>query len=79
MEKITRAGNLGGAERILRIVAGIGLMVVGIMTRTVLADTLIVLGAVLLATGGSGFCLVYRVLGVSTRHPRPSGTRHSGG
>lgn len=55
--------NEGNTDRILRIIVGIALIVLGLATSQIL---LAVVGLVPLLTGLSGFCLIYRLLGIST-------------
>lgn len=55
--------NEGNTDRILRIIVGIALIVLGLATSQLL---LAVVGLVPLLTGLSGFCLIYRLLGIST-------------
>jgi hypothetical protein len=61
--------NVGTLDRFLRIVAGItilGLAVAGIPGAPVAWATVTVAG-ILLATGTTGFCPLYAILGLSTR------------
>ena len=59
--------NIGKLDRILRLVLGIVLIVLGAVSFTGgLQIAAIVAGIVALATAGMRFCLLYRVLGVST-------------
>jgi hypothetical protein len=61
--------NVGTLDRVLRIAAGItlvGLAVAGIPAAPVAWATVSV-AAVLLATGTTGFCPLYAILGLSTR------------
>ena len=55
--------NEGNTDRIVRIILGIVLIVLGLATSQHL---LAVVGLVPLLTGLSGFCLIYRLLGIST-------------
>lgn len=55
--------NEGNTDRIVRIILGIVLIVLGLATSQLL---LAVVGLVPLLTGLSGFCLIYRLLGIST-------------
>lgn len=55
--------NEGNTDRIVRIIVGIALIVLGLATSQLL---LAVVGLVPLLTGLSGFCLIYRLLGIST-------------
>lgn len=61
--------NVGTLDRVLRIAAGItvvGLAVAGIPGAPVAWATLSV-AVILLATGTTGFCPLYAILGLSTR------------
>ena len=55
--------NEGNTDRIVRIILGIVLIVLGLATSQLL---LAVVGLVPLLTGLSGFCLISRLLGIST-------------
>jgi hypothetical protein len=57
--------NVGGIDRILRILAGAGLVGWAVMGGPVWAWV----GVVPLATGLIGFCPVYPLLGLSTKKP----------
>ena len=54
--------NVGGIDRILRIVVGLALVVWALMGGPVWAW----IGIVPLATGAVGFCPLYPILGMST-------------
>jgi hypothetical protein len=54
--------NVGGIDRILRIVVGLALVVWALMGGPVWAW----IGIVPLATGAIGFCPLYPILGMST-------------
>jgi hypothetical protein len=60
--------NEAPLDRIVRVVlalaAGVGAFAVG--ASTVLGIVLLVIAAVLLVTAATGFCPLYRVLGIST-------------
>ncbi len=55
--------NVGGLDRIVRIVAGLGLMG---LAATGILGAWAWLGAVVLATGIFSFCGLYTVLGLNT-------------
>jgi len=57
--------NEGTIDRVIRIVLGVVLLYVGffVLAGTTLGIVLDVLGAVALATGISGFCLLYKLFG----------------
>ena len=54
--------NVGGIDKILRILAGIALIAWAIMGGPIWAW----IGIVPLATGAVGFCPIYPILGMST-------------
>jgi len=58
--------NEGSLDRAVRVLAGLAALALGIWGRTPLGYTWDVIGLALLATGASGFCLVYRVMGTNT-------------
>lgn len=59
--------NVGTIDRILRAVAGIVLLALGLMSFSGgLQIGAIIVGIVLLATAGMRFCPAYRLLGVKT-------------
>ncbi len=59
--------NEGGFDRFLRIIVGIALVLAGFeVTSHAFAIILYIVGAVALITGITGFCLIYRLFGVST-------------
>lgn len=55
--------NEGTIDRIIRVVVGLALVVLGFQYATV---WLWVVGLVVLATGAIGWCGLYQVLGIST-------------
>ena len=64
--------NIGPTERIIRIFLGLLAILLTFVTSSVLPYFLGVVGLILVVTGASGFCLVYRLLGIRTNgrhHP----------
>lgn len=59
--------NQGWRERILRVAVGGLLLGLGLRGGGDLTGLWLVVGTALLATGLSGFCLTYRVLGINRR------------
>ncbi len=55
--------NVGGIDRVLRIVAGLALM---LLAATGVLGPWAWLGVILLATGVFGVCMAYRLFGWST-------------
>ncbi len=62
--------NESSTDRIIRAIIGIALLLIALfaVTDTVLKVILIVLAAVALFTAATGFCLIYRLLNLSTKH-----------
>ncbi|MBX5465892.1 MAG: DUF2892 domain-containing protein [Firmicutes bacterium] len=60
--------NESATDRIARIVVGAVVLGLGIFAGVPWAWLWDVVGALLLATGLSGFCLVYRLFGIDTAH-----------
>ena len=61
--------NEGAVDRIIRVIAGIVILIIGIYefkSLAVLGIILIIVGAVLIITAITGFCLLYTLLGIST-------------
>jgi uncharacterized membrane protein len=61
--------NESTVDRIIRAIAGIVILVIGIYevkSLAVLGIILIIVGAVLIITAITGFCLLYTLLGIST-------------
>ncbi len=61
--------NEGTIDRIIRVVAGLALVALGMQYATV---WLWVVGLVVLATGAIGWCGIYQVLGFSTCKVKPA-------
>ncbi len=57
--------NVGGIDKILRIAAGLGLLAFALLSDSSLRWWGLI-GLVPLATGLSGFCPLYPMLGIST-------------
>lgn len=67
--------NVGGIERPVRIVAGIGLLGVGAFAGLPVEATavLLVLGTVALVTGAIGYCPLWTLFGINTCPATPAG------
>jgi hypothetical protein len=65
--------NVGGVERGIRVIVGIGLLAVGALAElsTGLRIALYIVGAVALITGVVGYCPAWHMLGINTC---PTGT-----
>jgi len=61
--------NESGADRLIRIIAGIVLFMLGwgILKNNLLGIIFDILGIILFITGITGFCGLYKVLGISTK------------
>jgi len=62
-------GNESGTDRVIRIIVGIILIILGWMAlgNNVLGIILDIIGIILIITGITGFCLIYTLLGMSTK------------
>jgi len=61
--------NESPADRVIRAILGIILLAIGIYeagSSMVLGVVLIIVGAIILITGITGFCALYSLLGIST-------------
>lgn len=59
--------NQSNVERLIRSIVGLVLLILTVFVSGVLQIVLIVIGAILLATGLIGFCPLYKLLGMNTR------------
>ncbi|HEX9911908.1 MAG TPA: DUF2892 domain-containing protein [candidate division Zixibacteria bacterium] len=61
--------NEGGADRLIRIIAGVVLFMLGwgILKNNLLGIIFDILGIILFVTGITGFCGLYKLLGISTK------------
>ncbi|MBL1353701.1 MAG: DUF2892 domain-containing protein [Zetaproteobacteria bacterium] len=61
-------GNVGGIDRIVRILGGIGLLILGFVAGLSEPWNYVAMGvgAVFLATGLMKFCLLYTILGINS-------------
>ncbi len=61
--------NESGADRLIRIIAGIVLFMLGwgILKNNLLGIIFDILGIILFVTGITGFCGLYKLLGISTK------------
>jgi hypothetical protein len=61
--------NESGADRLIRIIAGIVLFMLGwgILKNNLLGIIFDILGIILFITGITGFCGLYKLLGISTK------------
>jgi len=64
----TMKSNEGTSDRIIRLILGVVLIIIGwpVLENNALGIILDVIGAILLITGITGFCGIYGVLGIST-------------
>ncbi|MBN1621609.1 MAG: DUF2892 domain-containing protein [Endomicrobiales bacterium] len=58
--------NVGGTDRIIRLVLGAALIAAGIVLKGVLGLVLIIAGVIGIVTGLIGWCGLYTVLGINT-------------
>jgi hypothetical protein len=67
VKEVAMNKNVGTIDKVIRIILGIVLMIVAFTTAsTVLKVVLFIIGLVALVTALSGFCLLYKLLGVNT-------------
>jgi hypothetical protein len=60
--------NEGTTDRIIRLILGVVLILIGwpVLGNNTLGIVFDVIGVILLITGITGFCAIYRVLGINT-------------
>jgi hypothetical protein len=61
--------NESGTDRLIRIIAGVVLFMLGwgILKNNLLGIIFDILGIILFVTGITGFCGLYKLLGISTK------------
>ncbi len=61
--------NESGSDRVIRIIVGIILIILGwiALGNNTLGVILDIIGIILIITGITGFCLIYTLLGMSTK------------
>lgn len=66
--------NVSNVDRIVRVVIALAFFAAGVFAPlgVILQVGAFVLGVVALGTAAIGFCPLYRILGISTRRPRPA-------
>ncbi len=70
--------NVGTIDRVVRVIAGLVLIGLGLATIGTMgawAYVGIVVGVVLVATAAISFCPIWMVLGVNTCETKPSGSK----
>jgi hypothetical protein len=67
-------GNESGTDRVIRIIVGIILIILGwfVLGNNTLGVILDIIGLILVITGITGFCLLYTLLGMSTKKKEPA-------
>jgi len=60
--------NEGTTDRIIRLILGVVLIIIGWLGlgNNTLGIILDIIGVILLITGITGFCAIYRILGINT-------------
>jgi hypothetical protein len=62
------SANESTSDRIVRAILGVVLLALGwFFTGGVLRIVILIVGAIALITAATGFCLIYRVFGLSTK------------
>lgn len=66
--------NEGGTDRLIRIIVGILFFIIGwgILKNNLLGIVFDILGILLFITGITGFCGLYRILGINTKKEETS-------
>lgn len=59
-------GNVGNFERLIRMTAGVGSVVMGFISGSGAGCVLTIAGLILIVTGMAGSCFIYSMLGIST-------------
>lgn len=59
--------NMGNLDRALRMIAGMVLIVIGILKMLPYSAVIIIFGAFVILTGIVGYCILYLPFGFSTR------------
>ena len=63
--------NMGTADRIIRLIVGIVMLVVAFMAVSGIAQIILwVIGGILVLTGLIGFCPLYALFHMSTKHKK---------
>ncbi len=60
--------NEGSTDRIIRLILGVVLIIIGwaLLGNNALGIILDIIGVILIVTGITGFCVLYKVLGMNT-------------
>jgi hypothetical protein len=60
--------NEGATDRIVRLILGVVLIIIGwpVLGNSALGIILDIIGLILLITGITGFCVIYKVFGMNT-------------
>lgn len=61
--------NESSTDRVLRLIAAIIFFFLATYSAGILQIILYIVAAILLITGITGFCLLYKLLGINTRRP----------
>ena len=65
--------NIGDGERLIRVILGIYVMLLGFLfIQGIVGIILGVVGLIAFATGASGWCGIYTLMGKSTLKPAPT-------
>jgi len=59
--------NEGTTDRVIRLILGLTLVIVGFFVKGLISVLLIILGIILFITGVTGFCGLYALLGINTK------------
>ena len=67
--------NVGSKDKTIRLIAGLILLVVGILRQGVSGLLCAIVGISLLFTSITGFCSLYKLFGINTCKVEPGSTR----
>ena len=71
--------NVGARDKIIRVIAGLIILGVGVSMQGVLGLVCAIVGIGLLFTAITGFCSLYKLFGIDTRKGKPESTREETG
>jgi hypothetical protein len=58
--------NESSTDRIIRVIAAVVIFIIALFTTGIIQIVLYVLAAIMLFTAITGFCLLYKLLGINT-------------
>ena len=64
--RIPKMKNESSTDRIIRVIAAVVIFIIALFTTGIIQIVLYVLAAIMLFTAITGFCLLYKLLGINT-------------